>query len=187
MCIDRYIFLNVYFSFCIVAFYIYFIHKYIVSPVRLFMPNQYLADWLLHYLMSLAIRWDKVLSASMWSYFHGLNSCRGFFYFTSESRSSGVCCPTTWLFYLLLIWLGFFNHVALTYWLKSWRVGANCTGLFCDTWGEEWAMSQRGFFDSFWAKLSWLSAIILVPAIQCTMECAWTGPGTPKNFHSSVS
>ena len=35
---------SVYFFFCIVAFYIYFIHKYIVSPVRLFMPNQYLAD-----------------------------------------------------------------------------------------------------------------------------------------------
>lgn len=26
------------------AFNIYFIHKYIVTPVRLFMPDQYLAD-----------------------------------------------------------------------------------------------------------------------------------------------
>ena len=112
MCIDRYIFLNVYFFFCIVAFYIYFIHKYIVSPVRLFMPNQYLADWLLHYLMSLPIGWDKVLSASMWSYFHSLNSCRGFFYFTSESRSSGVCCPTTNVAFLLAA------HLAWA--LQSW-------------------------------------------------------------------
>lgn len=31
------------FIFHIAAFNIYFIHKYIVSPVRLLMPNQYLA------------------------------------------------------------------------------------------------------------------------------------------------
>lgn len=30
--------------FCIATFYIYLIYKYIVSPVRLFKPNQYLAD-----------------------------------------------------------------------------------------------------------------------------------------------
>lgn len=70
----------------------------------------------------------------LWS----LNSCRRFFYFTSESKFPGVCWSTTNVaFYLLLIWLGFFNNDVLTYWLKRGWGKLHKTLLWHLKWRQE--------------------------------------------------
>jgi hypothetical protein len=90
VCVCVMIFLNiVYIPFCILTSYIYILYINISSHQWNFLYQINTAVWLLHYLVSLPIGRGMIPSASVWS----LNSCRGFFHFISEGKSSGVMLP----------------------------------------------------------------------------------------------